>query len=529
MRRLGNKGNSCDPRLGREVDKVHISGSLIARNTLLNLIGQALPLIVGVVTIPLVVHGLGTERFGLLSLAWVILGYFTVFDLGLGRAITKYVAEALGKGENAQVPEIIWTAVTFQAALGIIGAIVLFGITDLLVERVLNIPPELLVEAKDTFHLLALSIPLILVSSSFSGVLEAAQRFDIVNAVRIPSSILTFILPLVGLYLGFGLPGIVVLILLARLGTLIALAWMDFRIVPELREHSVSSACFSHLFAFGGWVMITSIVGPFLVYLDRFLIGSLLTMAAVAYYTAPYEMVTRLWIVSASLSMTLFPAFSAMEGVRDRERLSIFFARSIKYVFLISGTIVVLIVVYAEQILQLWLGSDFAAESLVAMQVLATGVLINSIAQTPFALLQGVGRPDIPAKLHLIELPIYVGMAWILISEFGIAGAAGAWTIRVALDAVLLFILTFKIYHISPCLLEEEGMKRSTIGLFMFAGIAYVLKEVAHTLPAAFQALTLIGFIGLSAGIAWNFVIDDSDRITILKIVDLRKILERVS
>ncbi len=67
MRRLGNKGSSCDPGLGGEVNKVHISGSLIARNTLLNLIGQALPLLVGVVTIPLVVHGLGTERFGLLS------------------------------------------------------------------------------------------------------------------------------------------------------------------------------------------------------------------------------------------------------------------------------------------------------------------------------------------------------------------------------------------------------------------------------------------------------------------------------
>jgi len=513
----------------KEVGRINITGSLIASNTLLNLMGQVLPLLVGVVTIPLVVHGLGTERFGLLSLAWVILGYFTIFDLGLGRATTKYVSEALGKGENDQVPEIIWTAVTFQAALGFIGGIVLFVVTNLLVERVLNIPPELLGEAKDTLHLLALSVPLVLISSSFSGVLEAAQRFDLVNSVRIPSSILTFVLPLVGLHLGFGLPGIVVLILLARLGSLIALAWMDFRIVPELKKHSVSFARFYRLFAFGGWVMITSIVGPFLVYLDRLIIGSLLTMSAVAYYTAPYEMVTRLWIISASLSATLFPAFSAMEGVRDRERLIIFLARSIKYVFLISGAIVVLIVIHAEQILQIWLGGDFAAESTVTMQILAMGVLINSLAHMPFALLQGVGRPDLPAKFHLIELPVYVGIAWILIGEFGIAGAAEAWTIRVAIDTVLIFIVTFKIYRISPSLLVEEGMKRAIIGLVTFAAIAYVLKGVAPTLPVAFQALLFMGFIVLSAGIAWNFVMDDSDRRTICKIVDLRKILERVS
>jgi len=513
----------------REAGRVDISGSLIARNTLLNLIGQALPLLVGVVTIPLVVHGLGTDRFGLLSLAWVILGYFTIFDLGLGRATTKYVAEALGKGESDQVPEIIWTAVTFQAVLGLVGALVLFGITDLLVESVLKIPPQLFGEAKDTFHLLALSIPLVLVSSSFSGVMEAAQRFDLENAVRIPSSILTFILPLVGLYLGFGLAGIVALILLARVGTLVAFFMMDLRIIPNLGEYTISFARFAQLFSFGGWVMISSIVSPVLVYLDRFLVGSILTISAVAYYSVPYDTITRLWIVSASLTATLFPAFSAMEGVRDRQRLSMFFARSIKYVFLITGTIVVLVVVYAKEILQIWLGSDFVIESTVAMQVLALGVLINSLAQTPFALLQGVGRPDLPAKFHLIELPIYVGIAWILVSQFGIAGAAGAWTIRVVLDTALLFMATFKVYRLSPSLLAENGMMRSIIGLVIFAGIAYGLKELAYALPIAVQSLLFIGFFGISAWIAWNFMIDDLDRGAIYKMVNFRKIMERVS
>lgn len=520
MGELKDRGNT---------EGIQISGSLIARNTLLNLVGQALPLLVAVIAMPFVVRGLGTERFGLLSLAWVVLGYFTIFDLGLGRATTKYVSEALGKGEGDQVPQIIWTAVTFQAVLGFVGALVLFGITDLLVESVLKIPPQLFGEAKDTFHLLALSIPLVLVSSSFSGVMEAAQRFDLINAIKIPSSTLMFILPLVGLYFGLGLPGIVALILLARVGTLVAFFMMDLHIIPKLREYTISFARFSQLFAFGGWVMITSIVSPVLVYLDRFLVGSILTIAAVSYYSVPYDVVTKLLIFSASLTATLFPAFSAMEGVRDRQRLGTFFARSVKYIFLITGTIVVLIVVYAKEILQIWLGSDFVIESTVAMQVLALGMLINSLAQTPFALLQGVGRPDLPAKFHLIELPIYVGIAWILVSQFGIAGAAGAWTIRVVLDTAMLFMATFKVYRLSPSLMAENGMIRSIIGLVIFAGIAYGLKELAYALPIAVQYLLFFGFFGISAWISWNFIIDDLDRGTIYKMVNLRKIIDRVS
>jgi O-antigen/teichoic acid export membrane protein len=489
----------------------------------MNLIGQAAPLLVGVACIPFVVRGLGTERFGLLSLAWVIMGYFTIFDLGLGRATTKYVAEALGKREGAQVSQIIWTAVTAQAIMGFVGAIVLLGITDLLVDRVLNIPPELLGEARVIFHLLALSIPVVLIASSFSGVLEAAQRFDLVNVVRIPSSTLTYLLPLVGLSQGLGLPGIVALILLARFGALVAFVAMNLRIRPELREYSASFILLSRLFAYGGWVTVSSVVSPVLVYLDRFLIGSLLTIAAVAYYTAPYEAVTRLWVISASLTMTLFPAFSTLGGRKDSQRLGTLFARSLKYVLLTTGPVVVVICLFAGEMLQIWLGSDFAAESTVALQILAIGVLINSLAHTPFALLQGVGRPDLPAKFHLIELPAYIAVAWILVSQFGLVGAAGSWTLRVTLDALLLFGATVKVYGFSLSLLETNGTMLAGFTLMILAVAGYGLKTVAGALSICSQSLLVIGLLVLFAWIAWNCVLDDSDRRAVLNVTKLKE------
>lgn len=499
---------------------------MLARNTLINLIGQAVPLLVAVIAMPFVVRGLGTERFGLLSLAWVVLGYFTIFDLGLGRATTKYVAEALGKGEVTHVSQIIWTAVTVQAIMGFVGAIVLLGITDLLVDRVLNIPTQLLGEARSTFHLLALSIPVVLISSSFSGVLEAAQRFDLINAVRIPSSILTYLLPLVGLSLGLGLPGIVALIVLARLGALVAFVAMNLRMRPELREYSASFNLLPRLFSYGGWITITSIVSPILVYLDRFLIGSLLTIAAVAYYTAPYEAVTRLSIISASLAMTLFPAFSALEGGKNSPRIGMLFASSAKYVILTTGPAVVVIWLYAGEILRIWLGADFVAESTAVMQILAIGVLINSLAIAPFTLLQGVGMPDLPAKFHLIELPIYIFVAWILVSQFGIAGAASAWTLRMTLDALLLFWATFKVYGFSLRILATNGTILAGISLVILAGAGYGLKTVASSLSIYSQSLLVMGLLVLFAFVSWNHVLDDSDRRVILNVTKLKKRLE---
>src|SRR2546425_6756619 len=115
----------------------------IARNTFLNLAGQGLPLLVALATMPSVIRGLGPSRFGVLGLAWAALGYLSIFDLGLGRATTKFVAEALGNGAQERVGDLVWTTVLVQAAMGLVGTLVMLSATPLLVERILNVPLNL--------------------------------------------------------------------------------------------------------------------------------------------------------------------------------------------------------------------------------------------------------------------------------------------------------------------------------------------------------------------------------------------------
>jgi O-antigen/teichoic acid export membrane protein len=184
----------------------------LARNTLLNLAGQVIPLVVAVAAIPLIVRGLGPARFGILSLVWVVVGYASIFDLGLGRAATKRVAEALGRGEAGAVPQVAWTAMLAQTITGVAGGLVLAALVPTIAGRLLKIPPGLVAEATGSFYVLALDIPAILVLSSLRGVLEASQRFALVNAIRVPLATSNFVLPLVGVLLDWDLPRIVALL-----------------------------------------------------------------------------------------------------------------------------------------------------------------------------------------------------------------------------------------------------------------------------------------------------------------------------
>lgn len=484
--------------------------SILARNTLLNFIGQLVPLIIGVVALPFIIRGLGTDVFGILSLAWAVVGYFSLFDLGVGRATTKYVAEYLERKKQDKLPNVIWTALALHIFFGLCGGVSLALLTPILVGKLLNISPALVMDAQRVFFLLAIALPFVIFSGVLRGALEAGQRFDLTNAVRIPSSALNFLIPVVVLPLGFRLPEIVLLLVLARLGAAVIYLVLCLYVYPLLRKNIVLDLqMIRPLITFGWWVTISNLISPILVYFDRFLIGSLLSMAAVAYYTAPYEVVTRVSILPLSLVMVLFPLFSAI-GNGSRKVLAVFYSRSIKYLLLIVGPLVMIMILFADDILQIWLGGEFAEKSILVFQILAIGVLANSLARVPHSFLQGLGRPDITAKFHLLELILYIPLLWFLLENMGIAGGALAWTLRVALDALLLFGASWKLYNMSPRILAENGLLR---GVAVFAGLVGLLSATLLLSGSILnQAAITAMLIVLFALTAWHFVIDNKDR-----------------
>lgn len=487
------------------------SNRLLAKNSILNLLGMVLPLIVGIISIPFAVKGLGKEGFGVLAIAWVVLGYFGLFDFGLSRATTKFVSEMLGKGDVTSIPSIVWTAVLVSFFLGIIGALILFAVTTLLVENLLKIPIALISDARTTFYILASSIPIVLCSTSFKGILEAAQRFDLVNYITIPASMMSFILPGISYPFNLNLSTVVFLIVLSRLVAGLAYFYFCIREFPGIKSKpAISGKNLKMMLYYGGWISVTNVISPLLVYMDRFFIGTYISMTSVAFYTAPYEVVTRLRIFPSAIATTLFPEFSALAIHADSGRLEMLFARALKYVLISVGMFVVVLFFMAPMLLQEWLGVEFAKSSLGVFRILTVGVLINSLAIIPFNLLQGVGRPDITAKFHLLEFPLYLFLLWLLIRNFGINGAALAWTLRVSLDASLLFLVAIRSYPLIIRKIKIGNIGRTLLLILLsFCSILLLDNILSNTVYKVFFAgLSLFIFFIL----AWHFILDNSER-----------------
>lgn len=466
----------------------------LAGNALWNLVGQGAPLISAVVFVPILVRGLGTERFGVLSLAWVVVGYFSLFDIGIGRALTKLVAERLGTHDKSSIPILAWNALVLIGALGTVGGAVLALISPWLT-GVLRVPDELRLEVLCAFRLLGVSIPVVVLSASLRGLLEAYQRFSLVVLVRLPLGVVTFAGPAAVLPFSRSVVAGVSVLVVARIAS--ALVYLHFcsRVHPGVwRWRKADRQVVRTLLTFGGWMTVSNIVSPIMTYMDRFVIGAWLSLSWVTFYAPPYELVARLSVIPDSLMGVMFPAFATVLGV-DPPRASRLFRYSVLALAGVMLPITLVIATMAPEGLRMWLGEDFAAKSTTVLRLFAGGALVSSLAQVPFAMIQSSGRADITAKLHLIELPLYLGVFTLLVTRFGIAGAASAWLIRVGLDAVALFVVVGRLLPAARFAMVSAGWGVGVVAVLF--GVGVVVQGVIA--KASFLGAFFVGY-GLILG-----------------------------
>lgn len=412
----------------------------VARHTAYNILGQAVPLVVALAAIPIMTRRLGDARFGLLALMWAISGYFSLLDLGLGRATTKFVAEALAAADQRRARAVATFTGAGQMALGVLGGAVLFAVTPWLVTGLLRVAPELQAEARQAFRWLALTVPFVALSLNLRAVLEGAQRFDLANVIRAPHGALGFAIPALAAMRGAGLAEIVALLLALRVVTSGA-TWIAVRrALPGFHwEPGPARAVARPLLGYGGWVAVANVVGPVLTYLERFMLGAVAGVGAVAHFAAPYEAVSRLLLVPAALAGGLFPVVSVPLTDERRGEMERLLGRSVRSLLVLLAVPAVVVMAFSATLLRVWLGPAYAAQGATALTILAAGVVILALAHVPSVFLYGQGRADLPATFQLLELPVYVALAWWCVRTYGVTGAALAWTLRVTLDAVLLF------------------------------------------------------------------------------------------
>lgn len=484
----------------------------VARNFIYNLGGMGLPLLVAVVAVPLLARFAGLPRLGFLTIAWALIGYLGFLDLGLSRVVARRVAAAGSAAQLAAEVRLVRRLVTVLAVGGAAAAGLLALLTP---DRWLagqHLPAELVEEVRLSWVLLVSTLPLLLVSNIWRGAMEGRQAFAQVNLYRLAFGVWMFGAPLLIVLWQPTLPAMIAGIVAGRVGlTWLHWRWCDRHLPPargsvNRSDTATSSLALSSALREGGWITLANAVGPLMVVADRFVLGAFLPLAAVAAYAVPQEVAMRLLIVPAALAITVFPAVASLAGAGAAGAVLV--RRAMRVAMVVTLPFTFVLALLATPILTLWMGAVFAAESAAVLKILMVGVTVNAPAQIVFTSLQATARARTTACLLLYELVPYAALLLLAVSAFGIVGAALAWSIRVIVDAVILF-----------CLARADD--RSAVDRRFVAGA--VLATGAVALGAAAQYLDQPAMWGAAAlvlvAMAIAALVDRDDVSALLKLL----------
>ncbi len=472
-------------------------------NTGWNLAGQVVPLLVGLAVLPLLIRLLGLDRYGFLTLVWVLVGYASIFDFGIGRVLIRVVAQRVARGDDAGAQHVARVGLSYLLLFGLIvgGAFALAS--GWLVDHVFKLPPALLDEAANAMWLLAASLPFVMLTGGYSGVLSAHQQFRGLNLLRAVMGIASYAGPLgVALWIN-RLDALVAFTLAMRAAATLAHAALarrgcGFVFVPVRPDAATSR----ELLALGGWVSVSNLVSPLLSYLDRLLLGALVPVRWVAFYATPFDLVSRALILPNALMSAMFPSVAAIERGSEAARRTLLDASRLLFVTIVP--VVFAVITLARPGLRLWLGDEFAEHAAPVLQVLAVSILLNTLAQAPATLIQAAGQPRSMALLHLVELPIFIAVLYLLTRHLGILGTALAAALRSGLDGLAVLALARR--GVAPGALPWRAA-------LLPAGMALLMLAAGLWPRSGAEALALLA-VGLPAfGLfAWHRLLRADER-----------------
>ena len=394
-----------------------------------NAIGRFGSMALSLFMTPYIVGKLGNEAFGVWALLFAATDFARLFDLGIATAYMKHIAEFHARGDDERVNQVINTALIFSTcfSLAILGlGLVLSG-------------QALRFFKCDNVEYAAFTLVGVLVILSinyslmiFRAVLNGLQRLDLVHGAYLATSVIGAICTIVLLELGMGLKGLVVSTLVVTVlcsTTFMAFAW---RVFPQMRLSFAAWdwAMFRKLFRFGIQIQVAMISETVNAQIDKILLGHFIAKKA---FITFYDVGGRISGVVRSVSWSLLGAIEAASAelyASDRhEVLADLYVRASKYVMAATAPLCVFTIVFADEIMLLYMGGPGFELAAVAVRFLSISYCAFLFCGVPKCVARGMGILGPEMGAALVVLVLNASLSLVLVLKYGFTGALTGTTV----------------------------------------------------------------------------------------------------
>lgn len=424
-----------------------MSASAVGRRRLLvnataNWLGFAAQVVAALAIAPLLLRGLGEDRYGIWSLVESILAYLMLFDLGVAASVVRYVARFQATLDHDRLNRVFNTSLAIFAVAGLAALLVTLSLA-LVGLRWLNVPASLAGEARGMLLLLGFNLAAALPLGVFPAVLDGLERYPTKTALRTAALLLRSLAFLWIAREGGGLLELAWTITACNLLEHLAMALAAWWYLPSLRlsPRWLDRETFRAIRGYSLQAFLALVAGRISFQTDALVIGLLLSPRHIAFFVVGARLVEYAKNAVRSLTAVLTPTVSSLEARGETAAIRRVLLDATRYVLWLILPIEVGLLLLGKPFLTVWLGHRYAETSYATLAILSVPLALAMTQSAAARMLYGMGQLGWFVCVVIAEAAANLLLSMALARPLGIEGVALGTAIPnvIACGAILIF------------------------------------------------------------------------------------------
>ncbi len=480
----------------------------LIKNSLFSSGNQIINSLIFLVTTPILIFYLNSEGYGIYVLLTSLVGFYNLFDLGLGQGIVKFISNYKVKKMYDKISCVFISTIIFQGILGIIGSLFIFIFSHNII-NILNISSYYYHDSIMGLYLCSIGFLFSVINSTLNFTLEGAQRYDVSSKIDVIRNIFLNISLIIILFLGFGLFEAILINVLITIITTIILLRKIILIFPFIfKNFKYDKIELIKLIKFSSYLYITKSAVIFNNYIVRFIIGALLGPVSVTYYDVPFKFAKAVGGLINRAFGVLFPYFSELYALDDRDKIRIEFIYIYKYAVMLYTPIFISLIILSKFILTLWIGVDFANESYQVLILFLIYYFLSATTTIPANLSYGMNKPYFMVYSSFFVILCSLVLIYPLIRLFNLNGAIYTLMLTQIQVPVIIYYISNRLLNLNLISLFREVFVYPVLYFLIFLFFLIIFNNTFIYLisyhPILFVSLILLLYCFLAIYI--NFI-----------------------
>lgn len=393
---------------------------------LLSYVNMALQILIGLVYVPMLLHYLSIEEYGLYQLIGSLVAYLSVFDFGLSGTITRYYSQRLALNDKKGQENVLAIAMIIYLILGIlviVAGIILYRLLDTIYGQSLS--SQEMISAKNMMVWLIINITISIPTNVYTSAITSHEKFIFLRIATILRSIVSPLVVLAVLQLRSDALSVVQVQVVLNIIVIICNIWYArHKMQIKMHLHSFDSALIKSIFTFSFFIFLNAIVDQVYWKTGQLILGAVSGTAVVAVFSIAIQ-ITQYYIqISTGINGVFLPRLSKLVAINDdMQEINSMFLKVGRIQYALLGLIFTGFVLFGKTFLFLWVGDSMSAAYSMTL-VIMIPLTIPLIQNLGILILQAKNKHAFRSIVYVVIAILNVAISIPLAKRYGGIGCA---------------------------------------------------------------------------------------------------------